>query len=248
MTVSVAMLPVLGDDLGDRSAAGVDRGDRTVAHQARARTSSGAGVPTDDALGGAMAVGRRVRSREQTLGADQRRKCLGLGDLDHAAGNADLVLQGDVLLERLDMLGLLQEEQVAHLVQVDLLVERVLERLERPQAAQPELDVHRIGELRANATSSLAGGAGSELALLQQDDVGDSGASEVIGGAEAHDAAADDHDGGAGRKLCRWHLRPHFARRESTRVGVSVGNVSSLTPRHRSVQAKETCRATHQSC
>ncbi len=67
--------------------------------------------------------------------------------------------------------GLLQEEQVADLVQVDLLVEGRLERLERVQAARPELDVDRVGELGAHTAGGLAGGTGAELALLDQDDV-----------------------------------------------------------------------------
>ena len=46
------------------------------------------------------------------------------GDVDQPAGDAELVLQGDVLLERRDVLGLVQQEQVADLVQVDLLAER----------------------------------------------------------------------------------------------------------------------------
>ena len=172
---------------------------RTMRAPARSR---GSGVPADDALGGAVPVSRGVRRREESLGADQRRERLRLRDVDEPAGNAQLVLQGDVLLERLDVLRLLQQEEVADLVQVDLLAERLLERLERSQAASPELDVDPVGELGAHATGGLAGGAGPELALLDQDDVGDPGTSQVVGGAEPHHTAADDHDRGAGRKRC----------------------------------------------
>ena len=67
--------------------------------------------------------------------------------------------------------GSLQEEQVADLVQVDLLAEGGLERLERLQAARAELDVDGVGELGAHPAGGLAGGTGAELALLDQDDV-----------------------------------------------------------------------------
>jgi hypothetical protein len=104
------------------------------------------------------------------------------------------------------VLGPVEQEQVADLVQVDLLVEGVVERLERPQAAQAQLDVHRIGELRANTPRRLAGGPGAELALLDEDDIRDPGPGEVVGGAEPDDTATDDDHGGPGRKSCR-HLR-----------------------------------------
>ena len=174
-TVSVAIVPWSVTTRVMAPPLDVDPGDGAVADDACARTSRGCGVPADDALGGAVPVRRRVRRGEESVGADQRRERLGLRDVDEPAGDPQLVLQGDVLLERLDVLRLFQQEQVADLVQVDLLAERLLERLERAQAASPELDVDPVGELGANATGGLAGGAGPELALLDQDDVGDAG-------------------------------------------------------------------------
>ena len=103
------------------------------------------------------------------------------------------------------MPGIVEEEQVAHLVQVDLLPEVVCERLERPQAAPAELDVHGVGELRAHASRGLARRAGSELVLLQQDHVRHARTGQVVGGAEPHHAAADDHHRGTGRKLDSRH-------------------------------------------
>ena len=247
-TVSVAIAPLSVTTCGDGSPAGLDRGDRAAADQTRARPPRGSGVAVDDALGGAVPVRRRVRGREESLGADQGRERLGLRDVDEPAGDAQLVLQGDVLLERLDVLGLLQEEQVADLVQVDLLAERGLERLERAQAARPELDVDRVGELGAHPAGGLAGGTGAELALLDQDDVGDPGAGQVVGGAESHDTAADDHDGGAGRKCCRWHLSA------SSPCGVEIavrrpGRTCAQPDPATTVQHKRRrLPATHQGC
>ena len=119
-------------------------------------------------------VGEYAAARSPSVLISGRER-LRLRDVDEPAGNAQLVLQGDVLLERLDVLRLFQQEEVADLVQVDLLAERLLERLERSQAASPELDVDPVGELGAHATGGLAGGTGPELALLDQDDVGDPG-------------------------------------------------------------------------
>ena len=109
-----------------------------------------------------------------------------------------------------DVLGLVEQEQVADLVQVDLLAELLLERLERPQAAQPELDVDRVGELRADAPGRLAGGPGPELVLLDQHHVADPGRGQVVGGAQADDAAADDDDGRVRREVGSWHGHPRF--------------------------------------
>ena len=71
--------------------------------------------------------------------------------------------------------GPVEQEQVADLVQVDLLAELLPEPLEGLEAAPAELDVDRVGELRPDAAGRLAGGPGAELALLDQDDVADPG-------------------------------------------------------------------------
>ena len=92
----------------------------------------------------------------------------GLGHVDHPARDAELVLQRDALLEQLDVLRAVEQEQVADLVQVDLLAELLAERLEGPQAAQAELDVDRVGELRAHPAGRLAGRPGPELVLLDE--------------------------------------------------------------------------------
>ena len=67
------------------------------------------------------------------------------------------------------MVGLVEQEQVADLVQVDLLVELLLERLEGVQASKAQLDVDRVGELGAHPAGRFAGRPGPELVLLHQD-------------------------------------------------------------------------------
>jgi hypothetical protein len=115
-----------------------------------------------------VAVGGRVRRGQQPVGRDQRREPLRLPHLDHPARHAELVLHGDALLEESDVLGPVEQEEVADLVEVDLLPELLPEGLERPQAAQAELDVHHVGELRPHATGRLARRPGTELVLLDQ--------------------------------------------------------------------------------
>jgi hypothetical protein len=106
--------------------------------------------------------------------------------------------------------GIVEQEEVADLVEVDLLTESLRERLEGPQTALPELDVDGVGELRAYATGCLAGRAGGELCLLDENDVTDAGGREVVRGTEADDATADDDDGRLGGELGSCHAAVPF--------------------------------------
>ena len=69
-----------------------------------------------------------------------------------------------------------------------------VERLELGHGAERDLDVQLVRELGADAAGGLARRAARQRVLLEQDDVGDALLGEVVGGARAHGAAADDHD------------------------------------------------------
>jgi hypothetical protein len=150
-------------------------------------------------------VPRRPGRGQQAVRLDQRRESLGLGRVDHPAGPAQLVLQRHVLLERLDLLRLVEQEQVADLVQVDLLVELLLEVLEGLETPESELDVDPVGELGTHAAGGLAGRPGPELALLHEHDVANPGPGQVVGRAQPHHAPADDDDRRVCRELCCHH-------------------------------------------
>ena len=91
-------------------------------------------------------------------------------------------------------------------MQVDLLSELVGEPLVGPQAALPELDVDRVGELRAHAARRLAGRPGAEGVALEEHHLGDARARQVVRRAQPHHAAPDHHDRGAGRELSHGQL------------------------------------------
>ena len=139
----------------------------------------------------------------------KRRERLGLRDVDEPARDAHLVLQRDVLLERRDVLGLAPGGTGS-----------------RPGAGRSpgrrwSANVSNVCRLRApssmlTASENWARTPPAALlvepepnsSLLDQDDVGDSGAGQVVGGAEPDDTAADDHHGGAGRQRCGCHRPP----------------------------------------
>jgi hypothetical protein len=185
----------------DAAVADVDPRGCAVRQQGGSGPSSGRRVAEDDRLRSAVSVGRRVRPGEQSLVGHERRQATGLLDADHAARDAEVVLQGDVGLEGRHGLRCAQEEQVADLVQVDLLTEQRGEIAEGLQTARSERDVHRIGELRPDAAGSLGRRARPQSASVHQDDVAHSPPGQVVGRAEPDHPAADDDDGGGGRDL-----------------------------------------------
>ena len=92
-----------------------------------------------------------------------------------------------------------EHEEVADLLVVDLPARPLLEALVGLQAALGDLDVQRVGELRAQTARGLRRRAAGQLVALEQDDLR-SGLGEVERGADAHDASAHDHDVGTGRQ------------------------------------------------
>ena len=80
-----------------------------------------------------MSVVRREGRREQAVRFDQRRDPSGFLDSQHATAYAEGVLELDVALERRHVFPRRKEEQVADLVQIDLLpwsLRKALERFE----------------------------------------------------------------------------------------------------------------------
>ena len=76
-------------------------------------------------------------------------------------------------LEPLHVPLVVEEEEVAVLPEIDPL--HLLESIERPQC---DLDVERVGELRAKAARRLARRTGGKLVPFEQDDVLDARAGE----------------------------------------------------------------------
>ena len=213
----------------------VDPGHRAAADQAGAGTAGRPGVPQRRPTRGCSARRRRPGGGEQPVGLDQRRQRLGLGDLDHPAGDAQLVLQRDVPLERRDVLRVRRGgtgSRPGAGRSPGRTSPRNVSKARRLRA--PELDVDRVGELGAHAAGGLAGRTRAELALLDQDDVGDPRPGQVVGRAEPDDPAADDHDGGAGGKPCLWHPRPHFRAVSRSRVRCPDRSCLTLTRRRAS--------------
>src|SRR5262249_32129423 len=130
-----------------------------------------------------------------------------------------LVLQRDARLERCDVLFPVEEEEVAHLPEVDLGAGALAEPRERLDAPQSDRDVERIRELRANAPRGAARRACGELIALGEAHVA-AGLGEMERDARPDDAASDDHDAGYGRQ--RAHLRTRFLRKNPRFAGRSA--------------------------
>ena len=77
-------------------------------------------VALDDGLRARVPVERAEGRREHALEPRDRAQAPHLLEVDEAARHAELVLQRDALLERRDVLGAVEEEEVADLVEVDL--------------------------------------------------------------------------------------------------------------------------------
>ena len=129
--------------------------------------------------------------------------------------------QGDARLERGDVLGSVEQEQVADLVEIDLGAGPLGEALEGLDAAQADRDVERVGELRAHASCRAARRAARELVALDEADV-DSGLGQVERDARPDDPAADDHDVGGDRPASGAHRRTRFFRKNPRFAGRSA--------------------------
>ena len=106
-----------------------------------------------------------------------------------------LELQGGA--ELACVLLVVEQEEVARLLEVDLRADELGERGELVDRPERDAHVQLVRELGPDASGRLARGARGELVPLEEDDVRYAEGGEVVGDARAHDSAADDHD------LCR---------------------------------------------
>ena len=176
-------------------------------------------VALHDGLRARVPVERAVGRREDAVEPRERTQLRDLGEIDEPARNSELVLERDARLEARHVLLPVEQEEVAHLVEVDLGAGSLAEARERLDAAQADRDVERVGELRADPTRGPARRAARELAALDEADV-DSRLGEVERGARPDHATSDDHDlGGRGR---RGHFRTRFFRKNPRFAGRSA--------------------------
>ena len=176
-------------------------------------------VPLDDRLGARVPVERAVRRREHAVEPRERAQLAHLVEVDEPARHAELVLQRHARLEARDVLLAVEEEEVADLMEVDLGAGPLAETREGVDAAQPDRDVERVGELRAEAAGRTARRPARELIALEEADV-DSGLGEVEGDARPDHAASDDDDLGGSRR--RAHRRTRFLRKNPRFAGRSA--------------------------
>jgi hypothetical protein len=150
------------------AASGLDADDVAPHHDLRSQRARRAGISLHHGLGRAVPVLGRERGGQHIVHLDQRAQLLRLSGGEHPAGHAVAVLKLDALLERLDVLGRREQEEVAHLVKADLPAGPAPEVGERPQAALRDLDVELVGELRPHAAGRLRRRAGRQRLTLHQ--------------------------------------------------------------------------------
>jgi hypothetical protein len=121
--------------------------------------------------------------------------------------------------ERRHILLAVEEEEVADLVDVDLVARALPEPRERLDAPQPERDVQRIRELSTKAAGGAARRSAGELALLDEADV-DVRLCEMERSARPDHSPSDDDDVGRSRE--RAHRRTRFRRKNATFAGRSA--------------------------
>ena len=176
-------------------------------------------IPLRYGLGARVAVERAVGRRQHAIEAGDRAQLADLAWLDEAARDAELVLERDARLERRDVVGAIEEEEVPDLVEVDLGARPLGEPRERLDAPQPDRDVERIRELGAKAPGGAARGSARELIALEQADIR-ACLREVERDARPDDASTDDdHVGGCGQRA---HRRTRFLRKKPRFAGRSA--------------------------
>ncbi len=213
-------------DFGEAMAVQPRAGDFAVADDLHAerlralRKSHRHAVRIGDAVG--RAIGRALDAGEIEAGRQLAR--LVVRHPSHI--DAVLLLQRDVLLERLDVRRFREQEQVAVLVKVDRRADDPFEVLHQGDRFDRQLDVRRVRELVAEAAGVLAGRSGAELRLaLEKDDVGDAALGEVPGDAASHATTAGNDDIGRGLHSCDLiasQVGHNFAHQEAGRVGKRV--------------------------
>jgi len=111
-------------------------------------------------------------------------------------------LKLDVAHERLDVLLTVEQEQVAVLMKRNLLIHFIGKVPELANAQQRHLNVHVRRKLMTEPSRTSSGRTKPDHVFLFKDhDIPHSSFREVIGDAQAHDPATDDHDFG-----CLFHF------------------------------------------
>ena len=82
--------------------------------------ANAAGVSLRDGLRARVSVERAERGGDDAVERSERAQLLDLVERDEPARDTELVLQGDARFERGDVLGSVEQEQVADLVEIDL--------------------------------------------------------------------------------------------------------------------------------
>src|SRR6266480_7267124 len=106
----------------------------------------------------------------------------------------------DPRLEPAKLLLLGEEIEVADLPVARIDAELVREPPEDVDALQGKADLGLGRELNADAACRLAGRARADAFALEEDDVAEPAAGQVVGDRAAHHAAADDHRAGRPRQ------------------------------------------------
>src|SRR5262249_40604919 len=119
-----------------------------------------------------------------------------LGDLLRGyptRGHTEPGLQREVCSEDRLLGRIGEEEEIALLMQVDVLVDGFLESFPSANAVVGEPDVRLGRELLADAAGGVRGRAAADRVPLEHDDVRQPALRQRIGDGAAHDARADDH-------------------------------------------------------
>ena len=146
--------------------------------------------------------------------------------------HAEASLKGHVALG----LGLLRlgrdEDEVAVLPEARVDAELLLEALVRLDGASGQLDPDAVGVLVADAAAGQRRRAGADVVALHHHDAPGPAPRQVVGGAHAHDAGADDDDVGPARHgalpACPLALHP---RNLTANRGEPPPNMSALRRR-----------------
>ncbi len=189
---------------GDRALSGLDRGDAAAFHRdPRHRTALDDGgsergrrrrIALDRGLRCRVAVDRTERGSHNVVDVQLRDDLLRLRRGQETGGHAELLLDRERALERGDLVGRGQEEEIAPLPVGDLTARLLGEALEPPDALERDRHVQLVRELSPNPSGRTAGRPGCECLTLDEHCGSATRAREMVESARAHDAAAHDHD------------------------------------------------------
>ena len=140
-TVSVAILPE-GCDARDAAAVVLDGGRRAALEDLCAARDRRGGIALHDGFGTHVPVARAEGRRENAVELELRDDLRGLGGRELERGDAVRVLHCECLAERLDVARVVEQEEIAHLVEgdrgheLDVLPDQRVPALELVEAAE----------------------------------------------------------------------------------------------------------------